>query len=451
MAKHSGGHWILAVTAIAWCGCSTPAREDPFVGRSAPRTATEYADASGTGFPPNIAPADPPSPQSISTTPQGPSAGEAESLAAVVAQFGDLDEQSKQRLISDLRQTDPQWWPRLLDSFRTAIAYRRQSGNSPERRHDLVTRPGESPSGYRSDLAEQPYRPSPVDSSDAGDWRGRPLQEIAGADRGFDTDRYATRQPLGAPVDMASNRAVTLASFERDTSDWQQQLSGAIRRLESATARSPGSAVEVANHVYLRLLYLAVGRRDDAMRKIPDIPPEQQEFWAAELYAIGTWLDAGRLPSDELRATEALVHFNNARAQLAAIGALEVRNLNFCSKTSSYGIYDRFENNEFRPGQQVLLYAEIENFKSLHEMQKGYLTELASRYQIFDSRGQRASEHDFRLMNEHCQNPRRDYFVSYRLEIPDWLYDGQYTLQLTVEDRLAKKIGQSSIRFTVKR
>jgi hypothetical protein len=138
-----------------------------------------------------------------------------------------------------------------------------------------------------------------------------------------------------------------------------------------------------------------------------------------------------------------------AAARMGESGSLVVRNMSFCTDVSSYGVYSRFERDEFKPGQEVLLYAEIENFKS-ESTAKGYHTALASSYRIFDSRGQQVDEQQFALTEEHCQNARQDFFIRYFLWMPKRAYDGKYTLQLSIEDTLNKKIGQASIEFTIK-
>jgi hypothetical protein len=54
-------------------------------------------------------------------------------------------------------------------------------------------------------------------------------------------------------------------------------------------------------------------------------------------------------------------------------------------------------------------------------------------------------------MEEYCHNPRRDFFIAYdALRLPAQIYDGRYTLKLTIEDTLGKKVGQSSLDFTIK-
>jgi hypothetical protein len=92
---------------------------------------------------------------------------------------------------------------------------------------------------------------------------------------------------------------------------------------------------------------------------------------------------------------------------------------------------------------------EVENFTA-ESTPKGFCTSLRSSYQIFDSRGQRVAQHDFAATEEHCQNPRRDFFIGYYLRLPKHIYPGKHTLQVTIEDLKSQKVGQSSIELTIK-
>jgi hypothetical protein len=160
-------------------------------------------------------------------------------------------------------------------------------------------------------------------------------------------------------------------------------------------------------------------------------------------------LDAQGDPNAESRAAEAALHLSDATARLREGASLVVRNLAFCTEVSSYGVYKPFDNYVFRPGQEVLLYAEVENFKS-ELVPEGYKTVLGSRYQILDKEGKQAEERDFGVTEEVCRNRRRDFFIRYQFALPDRIYDGAYTLKLTIEDQQGEKIGQGSIELTIK-
>ncbi len=154
------------------------------------------------------------------------------------------------------------------------------------------------------------------------------------------------------------------------------------------------------------------------------------------------------MPSPDQRAAAATEHLRTAANKLAQSAPLAVRNLAFCTEVLSYGMYKPFPKYEFKPGQEAVLYAEIDNFIS-QPTDKGYHTALKSRYQIVDSRGIRIAEQEYPVTEEWCKNPRRDYFVRYFLYMPSRIAPGSYTLELTIEDTLGNKIGQSSIPFTI--
>ena len=127
---------------------------------------------------------------------------------------------------------------------------------------------------------------------------------------------------------------------------------------------------------------------------------------------------------------------------------LKVHNLAFCTEIHSYGFYKPFATQEFRPGQVVQLYAEVENFTN-EECSRGFRTALHSTYRIRDSQGRNVKEHDLGLSEEFCRNARRDYFIRYCFHMPASMDPGRYTLWLTIEDMPGQKFGQASIEFAV--
>ena len=167
------------------------------------------------------------------------------------------------------------------------------------------------------------------------------------------------------------------------------------------------------------------------------------------MFGLATWLDTGRNPDLPRRSAETKRILDEAIGRLAEAAPLVVKNMAFCTEIQSYGCMKAFRSNEFTPEQEVLLYAEVENFGS-EATPKGYHTKMRTSYQIFDSRGQRVAEHDFAVAEEYCQNPRRDFFIGYRLRLPGRIYPGKHTLQLTIEDQKSQKVGQAPIELTIR-
>ncbi len=253
-------------------------------------------------------------------------------------------------------------------------------------------------------------------------------------------------------AERRANRALKLGrpapAAEIDPLDWRGHLKAAISGLERETADPPATTSAIGRYAGLRLLYLVDGDRDGALRPLAGIPPKQQDFWSEQMFGLSTYLDAEKTPDDARRAAAAVVHLRDANTQLGDLATLSVRNMAFATEVQSYGCYKKFEKYEFHPGQEVLLYAEVENFKSASS-DEGFHTALRSSYQILDNRGARVDQKEFEITEERCQNPRRDYFIRYFVWMPKRIYGGTYTLQLTIEDTLSQKIGQASIEFTV--
>ncbi|HEY2761827.1 MAG TPA: hypothetical protein VGI75_13820, partial [Pirellulales bacterium] len=176
--------------------------------------------------------------------------------------------------------------------------------------------------------------------------------------------------------------------------------------------------------------------------------PADQEFWREELVGLAAAIDDQSIPDASRRAAEAVQHLRDAAGKLGQSAAMTVRNLSFCTEVSSYGVFKPFAKYEFKPGEQAILYAEVDNF-TIESTDKGYHTAMHSSYQVYDNRGAKVAEQDYAVTEEVCRNPRRDFFIRYFVYLPKRVYDGNYTLQLTIEDTIGNKVAQSTIPFTI--
>lgn len=414
------------------------------------------------------------------------------SLQAVIAEIealGDVDPQVQKRLLENLRQSDPALWPMMTQQIRASLAYQKQQAAkaagdsraaSPTARLPAASataqnappaaaaQPRAAEAGPAAATANQaaannsqtPQTLAPTPSAAA-----QPIARLEAAAANSAGANPASANSAGANSAGGTAGAVQQAAYEQPVTektetksaaakpaaaaaDWNATLAAAIAALEAQTREPAHDAESTARQVYLRMLYLAAGRRDEALRPIPGLAAGQQDYWSKQLFALSAVLDSQAIADPGRRAAEAAQHLSQAAASLGQLGQLTVKNLSFCTEVVSYGVYKRFENHEFKPGQQLLVYAEVENFKS-EESAEGFHTSLQSSYQILDSQGRRVAHDEFALTEEHCQNRRRDYFVRYFLTLPSMIYEGRYTLELTVEDTLGRKIGQSTVEFAV--
>ena len=368
-------------------------------------------------------------------------------VLAELAALGPIQPEAQQRLIEDLRKTPPDQWPVLVQTFKAAMAYRRRRAERSS--EESTATAGEMAQRTDSPLPNRVVPPLNVSATDAVSNPAKPVGNGPSIGAANQTPALpAAGSPANATI-VTTQASESAAGRVAAEGTWQQHLDAAIRDLDRQVQASPQDSEALANHVHLRLLDLAAGRRDDALKPIPGLSPAQQDYWSKQLFALATYLDSQRVSDPGRRAAEAGIHLNRAVASLAEQSPLVVRNLAFCTDVQSYGVLKRVEPAEFKPGQQLLLYAEVENFKC-EETAHGFHTSLEARYQILDSQGRRVAHDDLPLTEEDCQNRRRDFFVHYFLTLPKSIYDGSYRLELTIEDKLAKKIGQSTIDFSVK-
>jgi hypothetical protein len=494
--------WVLAGVTLVGCANSpwsaSRAEREKLAHQSASPAATPAAaPAASASAAPGAAPGAPTDAQAL------------QQAMAEVQQLGFLSPADQATLMADLQKTDRSLWPLVLWQFRATVAYRRQAEQrdaaektrslSPESERlarqpnpplqaqvfpDRPIPPGALPPTWPQPAgpAATPLQPAPQDvllSSPPG-VQPPPQRPLRPGDAAQDTRPAPGRQPAGEyaavpqprgpqggnivppdprsdsvarvrPIDRPAAEPGTIipASFDSPIeAESPLRLAEAIRTMETQGKSGSKDDSEIARQARLRMLYLLAGRREEALRPIPG-PPAMQDFWSKQMYALAVLLDTERTPDGARRAAETKQILAEALTRLGETAPLVVRNLAFCKAVQSYGCLTPFSNYEFAPGQEVVLYAEVENFTN-EPSAKGFHASLRSSYQILDNRGQRVSEPESTTTDDYCQNSRRDFFIGYDIHLPKRIYPGKHVLQLTVEDLKNHKVGQSTIEFTVK-
>lgn len=373
---------------------------------------------------------------------------------ADVQRLGLEDPQAQQALLEQMKQTDPSLWPQLVQVFRTSMAYHQQS------QARLAAARGEygQPASVPPQLYQQVAYSEPATA--AGPQLVAPGAQMLPASQSTVTSYISEAQDAPADYPSTNLPPVRLAAAARlandgstikeaaapsSTAEWNASLAAAIRNLELKNEQSPLSS---ADQLRLRLLYLAAGKPDDAAKAMSAPPDGGTEFWRKELSALATLLDDQTIADSARRSEVAGQQFHAAAAALAENAPLRLKNLAFCTEVNSFGIYKTFPVSKFKPGQEALLYAEVENYTSV-ESERGFHTALYGSFQILDKSGTRIADQNFTPTEEYCRNQRRDFFVRYYMNIPKTLAPGEYTLRLTIEDTLAKKAGQADLQFAV--
>ncbi|MFQ5733687.1 MAG: hypothetical protein ACE5KM_17255, partial [Planctomycetaceae bacterium] len=242
--------------------------------------------------------------------------------------------------------------------------------------------------GYRPDAsgrrdARDPSRRDAADSRTDNGFERPAARDRAGSDPQF--DRAA---PAGARRDEWNPDQPT-----RLSSDWNDALKKLIALTEARAAekapldKNDGS--NTRNQVYLRLLHLMSDNPARAVTVIRDADSTEQQFWRELVWGVFEYLHQKPEFTRSNRAARTIAGLRRAVVHLRTDADLEVRNLEFCRKIHSYGSYDVVGRNEqtgrvqFRAGEQVLLYAEIENYTTERTSEGHHKTRLRSTIELY--------------------------------------------------------------------
>lgn len=267
--------------------------------------------------------------------------------------------------------------------------------------------------------------------------------------------QIAVEPQITAEPQLPQEEASISAKVGQDQTElrWEQHVQEAIKKLSvGATADGSGPTTREATRqaVIQRLLALALGDREQMTSAVNGLQPQEQEYFKYQLTAILDAIDPDANPVSSRRWSLVMLNQRKAHEHLSSLSNLEVSNLSFCTQVESFGVAERFTKYQFTPDQEVLLYCELDNFVSERSKDgKGFETQLQGSYEIVDSNGSRVADQSLPMDSHVCRNRRRDYFIAYRIYMPQNIGPGNYSLRLTIEDIKGRKFGQSEIAFQI--
>ncbi len=262
--------------------------------------------------------------------------------------------------------------------------------------------------------------------------------------------------PTASPVTPARIETTVRPNPKADY--WQDELTRLISLMEAEAARPPEDdspaqrQAHIQRQVYLRMLYLMAAEPEKAQLPIFDAETADKEFWTSMFWGMSNYFDDEQTGDPGTRAAQTIAQLNAAARQLQAVADLELRNVGFCHRIDGWGLYERFDRDEFEPGQAVLLYGELRNFSTESTPAGMYRTQLNSSIEIV-----RTGKEDVVLERsdlgdtvDQCRGLRTDFYNSYRIDIPAHLTPGSYQLRLSVEDQLSGRFATQTIGFTIR-
>ncbi|TWT31293.1 hypothetical protein KOR34_46690 [Posidoniimonas corsicana] len=392
---------------------------------------------------------------------------------------------AQQQLLTQLAESDPAHWEGLVTRARSTMLYQRQLAGEPAKgdvmqasgqqtaRVDVASNPTTRGAGRNAPDASAPPLPSRPETWPTQTYE---TQQPEPAGQGVDVRRFDPALTQTAAFDTIFSRSVNPAQtvpfaaparsvpyapthqqqagaappapVQPTTQNWNDSLQAAIKQLSEELDHRPQSVNEAYDHVRLRMLQLAAGNLDGAAASVPGLTATEQQYWSHQLLTVSTMLDNETQPEVRRRAAAGGLHLQNAVTALEQLGSLTVGHLRFCEEVYGFGAYQPLKHARFRPGDEVKIYAEVANFKTVTTPQ-GEHTSLATSYQVLDQHGSRVDGGDVPVVNDYCASRRRDFHIQYGITLPKGIYPGRYVLELTLTDQLGDKIGHGTIDFEI--
>ena len=139
--------------------------------------------------------------------------------------------------------------------------------------------------------------------------------------------------------------------------------------------------------------------------------------------------------SETLERLRGFVH------RLSTVADLKIANISFCTEVAGYGQFRPSPNIHFQPGDQVLVYCEVENYSTEScQGQEGsrYCARLRGSYFILDAEEKVVADHEFAAIEDRANKRRDDFYVVFPVTVPD-LAPGDYRLFLLLDDQIGYK------------
>jgi len=125
-----------------------------------------------------------------------------------------------------------------------------------------------------------------------------------------------------------------------------------------------------------------------------------------------------------------------------------VQNACFASRVRAWGVVDRFDTAQFEPGQELIVYFELDHLAS-RESAEGHTTRVDTVLRLVGADGRRVHEWTFEPLEETCGSHRRDYFARYLVALPASTPAGPCRIEVAVTDTIAGRTAQTSLPLDV--
>jgi len=125
-----------------------------------------------------------------------------------------------------------------------------------------------------------------------------------------------------------------------------------------------------------------------------------------------------------------------------------VRNACFATRVQAWGVVDRFPEARFRPGQDLIVYFELDQLSSGRSA-AGHTTCIDAALTLVAADGTTIRDWSFEPIAETCASQRHDYFARYVIRLPEAAAVGPCQLDVVVIDTLAGTKARTSLPLEI--
>jgi hypothetical protein len=256
---------------------------------------------------------------------------------------------------------------------------------------------------------------------------------------------------LPAVTDVHPGIDVTNVPPLRAEKNPEELPSEGVARRPAATTGTAGDPSPLERYALLGAFYeILEDRPERALELLKSLNARDQDL-ALRLLPILAQAQKrdGQMPP--LSSEDRLVLLDSMRSmmmELQVAAPLEINRLVFCKEVKGYGVYEPVAVNQFKPGEPILIYAEVENLVD-HKEDGHYVVNLTSTLEIRDASCREIRSRTFPVTPSKSTSFRTDHFIHMLFQIPAELSPGCYTLNIRISDQDTKREVEKKLTFHV--
>jgi hypothetical protein len=254
-------------------------------------------------------------------------------------------------------------------------------------------------------------------------------------------------RPVGS-VDDEVTASANQPAEDLDTSKAHTGLTRLVDELETSVQADPR---QLDHQLELRMLYLALGRVEQATRPFDGLDPLQTEVLATFCRVMASTREVILDPETPSPRASALAAAEDLRRLLGQQSPVIIQKMVLVTRVNSFGDYEAIMPPRFSGGGAVraFVYTEVSNFRSEPTGDGRIRTLLSETVEIYDANGNRIWHRVEPEIEDQVLSARRDFFIPFPIVLPDTTPPGQYILKVTIEDKIGATTDQRRMTFTI--